>query len=86
MSKNKGRSQRGFLPWWITVPVFLIVCGSLFINLVQYQVSIASKQQELQIGELSTQSGQVQISGRIEYLQYAENQQSGGGLLARLFR
>ena len=28
--------------------------------------------QELQIGELSTQSGQVQISGRIEYLQYAE--------------
>ena len=40
--------------------------------------------QELQIGELSTQSGQVQISGRIEYLQYAENQQSGGGLLARL--
>ena len=42
--------------------------------------------QELQIGELSTQSGQVQISGRIEYLQYAENQQSGSGLLARLFR
>ena len=42
--------------------------------------------QELQIGELSTQSGQVQLSGKIEYLQYAENQQSGGGLLARLFR
>lgn len=42
--------------------------------------------QELQIGELSTQSGQVQISGRIEYLQYAENRQSDGGLLARLFR
>ena len=37
-------------------------------------------------GELSTQSGQVQISGKIEYLQYAENQQSGGSLLARLFR
>ena len=45
MSKNRGQSQRGFLPWWITVPVFLIVCGSLFVNLVQYQVSIASKQQ-----------------------------------------
>ena len=42
--------------------------------------------QELQIGELSTQSGQVQLSGKIEYLQYAENPQSGGGLLARLFR
>ena len=36
--------------------------------------------------ELSTQSGQVQLSGKIEYLQYAENQQSGGSLLARLFR
>ena len=33
----------------------------------------------------STQSGQVQLSGKIEYLQYAENQQSGGSLLARLF-
>ncbi len=32
--------------------------------------------QELQIGELSTQSGQVQISGKIEYLQYAENRQA----------
>ena len=42
--------------------------------------------QELQIGELSTQSGQVQLSGKIEYLQYAENQQSGGRRLARLFR
>jgi len=26
----------------------------------------------------------VQISGKIEFLQYAENRQSGGGLLARL--
>ena len=42
--------------------------------------------QGLQIGELSTQSGQVQLSGKIEYLQYAENRQSDGGLLARLFR
>lgn len=42
--------------------------------------------QELQVSELSVQSGQVQLSGRIEYLQYAENRQSGGGVLARLFR
>ena len=42
--------------------------------------------QELQVSDLSVQSGQVQLSGRIEYLQYAENRQSGGGLLARLFR
>ena len=39
MNKRKGLSSQGFLPWWITVPVFLIICGSLFVNLVQYQVS-----------------------------------------------
>ena len=69
MSKNKGRSQRGFLPWWITVPVFLIVCGSLFINLVQYQVSIASKQQELQSvqNQLSTQlTENAELSGTLD--------------------
>ena len=42
--------------------------------------------QELQVSELSVQSGQVQLSGEIEYLQYAENRQSNGGVLARLFR
>ena len=42
--------------------------------------------QELQVSELSVQSGQVQLSGKIEYLQYAENRQSNGGVLARLFR
>ena len=42
--------------------------------------------QELQVSELSTKNGQVQLSGKIEYLQYAENRQSSGGLLARLFR
>ena len=42
--------------------------------------------QGLQVSELSVASGQVQLSGKIEYLQYAENRQSSGGLLARLFR
>ena len=42
--------------------------------------------QGLQVSELSVASGQLQLSGKIEYLQYAENRQSGGGLLARLFR
>ena len=42
--------------------------------------------QELSISELSVQSGQVQLSGKIEYMQYAENKQSGGSLLNRLFR
>ena len=41
---------------------------------------------ELQVSELSVQSGQVQLSGQIEYLQYAENRQTSGGVLARLFR
>ena len=41
---------------------------------------------ELQVSELSVQSGQVQLSGRIEYLQYTENRQTSGGVLARLFR
>lgn len=34
--------------------------------------------QGLQVSELSVASGQVQLSGKIEYLQYAENRQSGG--------
>lgn len=42
--------------------------------------------QGIQVSELSVQTGQVNISGKIEYLQYAENRQSSGGLLARLLR
>lgn len=42
--------------------------------------------QGIQVSELSVASGQVHISGKIEFLQYAENRQSGGGLLARLLR
>lgn len=42
--------------------------------------------QGIQIGELSVRTGQVQITGRIDFIQYAENRESSGGLLARLFR
>ena len=42
--------------------------------------------QGIQVSELSVRTGQVHISGRIEFLQYAENRESGGGLLARLLR
>lgn len=42
--------------------------------------------QELQVSELSVHSGQVQLSGKIEYIQYAENRQPGGGFFTRLFR
>ena len=69
MKHNKGIARRGLLPWWITVPVFLIICGSLFINLVQYQVSIASKQQELQSvqNQLSAQlTENAELSGTLE--------------------
>ena len=69
MKRTKGMARRGLLPWWITVPVFLIICGSLFINLVQYQVSIASKQQELQSvqNQLSAQlTENAELSGTLE--------------------
>ena len=69
MKRNKGMARCGLLPWWITVPVFLIICGSLFINLVQYQVSIASKQQELQSvqNQLSAQlTENAELSGTLE--------------------
>src|SRR5574344_1765098 len=69
MKRNKGMARRGLLPWWITVPVFLIICGSLFINLVQYQVSIASKPQELQSvqNQLSAQlTENAELSGTLE--------------------
>lgn len=69
MKKSRGLSRQGFLPWWITVPVFLLVCGSLFVNLVQYQVSIASKQQELQSAQnrLTAQlTENAELSGTLE--------------------
>ena len=43
--------------------------------------------QERQVSELSVRTGEVHLSGHIEYLQYAENRQSkqaAGGFLARL--
>lgn len=42
--------------------------------------------QEMQVSELSVRTGEVRISGKIEYLQYAENKQSAGGVFSRLFR
>lgn len=42
--------------------------------------------QGIQVSELSVRTGEVHISGKIEYLQYAENRESAGNFLARLFR
>lgn len=69
MKKSKGLLSQGFLPWWVTVPLFLVVCGSLFVNLVTYQVSIASKQQELQTvqNQLSAQlTENAELSGTLD--------------------
>ena len=41
--------------------------------------------EEMQVSELSVRTGEVHISGKIAYLQYAENRQSAGGFWRRLF-
>ena len=41
--------------------------------------------QGIQVGELSIRSGEVRLTGKIEFLQYAENRESSGGLFRRLF-
>lgn len=46
------RKHHGLLPRWLLVAAFLALCGYLFVSLIQYQVSIGTKQQEL----LSVQS------------------------------
>lgn len=39
----------------------------------------------IQMGELSVRTGEVRITGKIEFLQYTENRQTSGGLFRRLF-
>ena len=69
MRKRSGLSRTQFLVQWVVLPVLVIICGSLFVNLVQYQVSIASKQQELQsvqnqLGAQLTEN--AELSGTLE--------------------
>ena len=42
------KKRKGLLPGWLVPLAFVALCGYLFFLLIQYQVSIASKQQELQ--------------------------------------
>ena len=42
------KKRKGLLPGWLVPIGFVALCGYLFFLLIQYQVSIASKQQELQ--------------------------------------
>lgn len=41
--------------------------------------------QNIQVGELSVRTGEVRLTGKIEFLQYTENRQSSGGVFRRLF-
>ena len=41
--------------------------------------------QGIQVGELSVRTGEVRITGAIEFLQYTENRESAGGFFKRLF-
>lgn len=41
---------------------------------------------ELSVSELSLETGEIRISGRIDQIEYTETLQSSGGLLRRLVR
>lgn len=40
----------------------------------------------LSVSELSLETGEVRVSGRIDQIEYAENRESSGGFLRRLVR
>ena len=42
--------------------------------------------QEIRVSELSAQTGELRIFGRIDYLQYTEPRPTAGGWLRRLVR
>jgi len=42
--------------------------------------------QRLSVGELSLERGELQLTGRVEQLEYTENRQSSGGFFSRLVR
>lgn len=48
------------------------------------QGNLAVGGQNIQVSELSVRTGEVRIAGRIDYLQYSENQESAGGFFHRL--
>ena len=42
--------------------------------------------QQLSVGQLSLESGELRLTGRIDQIEYTETRQSSGGLLRRLVR
>lgn len=63
----------------------VISCDETGAALETTQGSLTIGGQGIQVGELSVRSGEVHITGKIEFLQYAENRQTTGGFFKRLF-
>ena len=64
------KKRKGLLPGWLVPLAFVALCGYLFFLLIQYQVSIASKQQELQslqdqLTAQETEQGYVRPNERV---------------------
>ena len=73
----------------VTGVTHIVSCDELGATLQTPLGDLTIGGQGMQVSELSVRTGEVHISGQIEYLQYTENQQSkkqSGGLLARLLR
>lgn len=63
----------------------VISCDETGAALETTQGNLTIGGQGIQVGELSVCTGEVHISGKIEFLQYAENRQTSGGFFKRLF-
>lgn len=63
----------------------VISCDETGASLETTQGNLTIGGQQIQVGELSVRTGEVRITGKIEFLQYSENKQTSGGFLRRLF-
>lgn len=63
----------------------VISCDETGAALETTQGNLTIGGQQIQVGELSVRTGEVRITGKIEFLQYAENRQTSGGFFRRLF-
>lgn len=63
----------------------VISCDETGAALETTQGNLTIGGQKIQVGELSVRTGEVRITGKIDFLQYAENRQTSGGFFRRLF-
>ena len=63
----------------------IVSCDETGASLETTQGNLTIGGQQIQVGELSVRTGEVRITGKIEFLQYSENKQTSGGFLRRLF-